>query len=77
MLSQRISIAQDFVNEFSITDEIPLVVDDLRSGEDERGAAHDNPVDAVYAVADALLRPPKWRGCVQGGADGTPHDRCP
>ena len=50
MLSQRISIAQDFVNEFGLSDEIPLVVDDLRSGEDDCAAQHDNPVDAVYAM---------------------------
>ena len=48
MLSQRIGIAQDFVNEFSITDEIPLVVDDLRSGEHD--CAQDNPVDKAYAM---------------------------
>ena len=39
------------MNEFGIGDEIPLVVDDMRSGEGELCAAqHDNPVDAAYAM---------------------------
>lgn len=51
ILSQRLKIAQDFVNEFGLSDEIPLVVDDMRSGEGELCAAqHDNPVDAAYAM---------------------------
>ena len=51
ILSQRLKIAQDFVNEFGIGDEIPLVVDDMRSAEGELCAAqHDNPVDAAYAM---------------------------
>ena len=49
VLSQRISIAQDFVNEFGLSDEIQLVVDDLRSGEHDC-AQHDNPVDKAYAM---------------------------
>ena len=49
MLSQRISIAQDFVNEFGLSDEIQLVVDDLRSREHDC-AQHDNPVDKAYAM---------------------------
>jgi len=48
VLSQRISIAQDFVNEFGLSDEIQLVVDDLRSGEDDCAPQHDNPVDEAY-----------------------------
>ena len=51
------------MNEFGIGDEIPLVVDDMRSGEGELCAAqHDNPVDAAYA-----LWPTRFY-VVQGGA---------
>ena len=62
MLSQRISIAQDFVNEFGLSDEIQLVVDDLRSGEGDCAPQHDNPVDKAYA-----LWPTRFY-VVQGGA---------
>ena len=63
ILSQRLKIAQDFVNEFGIGDEIPLVVDDMRSGEGELCAAqHDNPVDAAYAMWPTRFY------VVQGGA---------
>ena len=62
ILSQRLKIAQDFVNEFGI-DEIPLVVDDMWSGEGEPCAAqHDNPVDAAYAMWPTRFY------VVQGGA---------
>ena len=63
ILSQRLKIAQDFVNEFGIGDEIPLVVDDMRSAEGELCAAqHDNPVDAAYAMWPTRFY------VVQGGA---------
>ena len=51
------------MNEFGIGDEIPLVVDDMRSGEGELCAAqHDNPVDAAYAMWPTRFY------VVQGGA---------
>ena len=63
ILSQRLKIAQDFVNEFGIGDEIPLVVDDMRGAEGELCAAqHDNPVDAAYAMWPTRFY------VVQGGA---------
>ena len=56
VLSERLCIAQDFVNEFGIDcDELPLVVDDMcRLDDDGEGdgahCADNNPVDTAYAM---------------------------